>query len=196
MRYLKGIGENMKKSQLMENIMQEISGYAKKIDEAQLDELAAQIVKAGRVYVAGAGRSGFCARAFSNRLMHLGLTVYFVGEPTTPAIGKGDLLVIGSGSGETASLLAMAEKAREVGAGIALITIFPESSIGGYAGTIVKVPGITPKSTLENTNQSIQPMGNVFEQLSWILYDAVTIMLMDKLNMSAAEMFTRHANLE
>ena len=30
--------------------------------------------------------------------MHMGLTVYFVGEPTTPAIKEGDLLVIGSGS--------------------------------------------------------------------------------------------------
>lgn len=186
----------MKESMFMKRIIREIGQQAEQIDEEQLENLADEILKAQRIFVAGAGRSGFCARAFSNRLMHLGLTVYFVGEPTTPSIQPGDLLIIGSGSGETVSLLAMAGKAQQIGASIALVTIFPQSSIGSHAKFIVKVPGITPKSNQENSNQSIQPMGNVFEQLSWILYDTVTIMLMEKLNMGAEEMFTRHANLE
>lgn len=60
-----------------------------------MEKFADAILKADRIFVAGAGRSGFVARAFANRLMHMGLTVFFVGEPTTPAIKAGDLLVIG-----------------------------------------------------------------------------------------------------
>jgi D-arabinose 5-phosphate isomerase GutQ len=43
-------------------------------------------MRAKRIFVAGAGRSSFAARAFSNRLMHLGFSVWFVGEPTTPSL--------------------------------------------------------------------------------------------------------------
>ena len=47
--------------------------------------------------------------------MHLGYTVYFVGEPTTPSIQEGDLLILGSGSGNTASLVSNAKKAKDQG---------------------------------------------------------------------------------
>ena len=58
----------------------------KLVSQAEMERFADAILKADRIFVAGAGRSGFVARAFANRLMHMGLTVYFVGEPTTPAI--------------------------------------------------------------------------------------------------------------
>lgn len=53
------------------------------MDAEQLKGVEELIVKAKRIFVGGAGRSGFAARGFANRLMHLGYTVYFVGEPTT-----------------------------------------------------------------------------------------------------------------
>ncbi|MGC4018227.1 MAG: 6-phospho-3-hexuloisomerase [Muricomes sp.] len=148
------------------------------------------------IFVAGAGRSGFVARAFSNRLMHLGLTVYFVGEPTTPSIQEGDLLIIASGSGETGSLKVMAEKARKQKALVAAITIFPESSVGKMSDAVIKVPGITPKSELENKVTSVQPMGNAFEQTTWIIFDNVIMILMERLGKTEEEMFRLHANLE
>ena len=61
-------------------------------------------------------------RALGMRLMHLGKTVYVVGETTTPSIAAEDLLILGSGSGRTTGLLAMAEKARSRGAQIMLFT--------------------------------------------------------------------------
>lgn len=42
-----------------------------------MEKFADAILKADRILVAGAGRSGFVARAFANRLMHMGLTVFF-----------------------------------------------------------------------------------------------------------------------
>ena len=94
----------MAEAVILKKILEELMENAKQIRQEELEQFADKIQEGSRIFVAGAGRSGFVARAFSNRLMHLGLTVYFVGEPTTPSIQKGDLLVIVSGSGETGSL--------------------------------------------------------------------------------------------
>lgn len=44
--------------------------------------------------------AGLSCKAFAMRLMLLGCRSYFVGETTTTAIQKGDLLLLCSGSGE------------------------------------------------------------------------------------------------
>ena len=84
-------------------ITNELYKYGKLIKEDEVKEVVELCQKANRIFIAGAGRSGFCARGFANRMMHLGFTVYFVGETTTPSIQEGDLLIVGSGSGTTAS---------------------------------------------------------------------------------------------
>lgn len=186
----------MRHSEILPGILEELTRNARRVSPEALERFTDLIAASRRVFVAGAGRSGFAARAFANRLLHLGLTVYFVGEPTTPAIGEGDVLVIGSGSGETGSLVLMAQKARRAGARVATLTIHPEASIGRVAEAVVVLPGATPKSDLSDTVQSIQPMGSAFEQLSWLVYDACVMILMDKLGRTADEMFQLHANLE
>lgn len=186
----------MAEAVLLKQILGELTRNAEQIRQEELEGFADQIQKAKRVFVAGAGRSGFVARAFSNRLMHLGLTVYFVGEPTTPSIQEGDLLVIASGSGETGSLKVMAQKAKKQGASLATITIFPQASIGSLADAVITVPGSTPKSELADTAVSVQPMGNAFEQMLWLICDTVVIILMKRLGRTEEEMFALHANLE
>ena len=186
----------MEYKDMLPGIIEELAANAKQVSAGELEKMADTIIAGNRVFVAGAGRSGFVARAFSNRLMHLGLTVYFVGEPTTPSIQPGDVLVIGSGSGETASLVVMAQRAKKFGAKLVTLTIHPEASIGSLADAVVSIPGATPKSNLADTVKSIQPMGNAFEQMSWLVYDAIIMILMDKLHKEADEMFKLHANLE
>lgn len=181
---------------ILKSILRELTENEKKISQTEIEAFADAILKADRVFVAGAGRSGFVARAFSNRLMHMGLTVYFVGEPTTPAIKQGDLLVIGSGSGETGSLVVMAQKAKKMGASVITVTIYPEATIGKLSDAWICIPGATPKSMLEDTVKSVQPMGNAFEQMSWLVYDAVIMILMKKTGRTEEEMFALHANLE
>ena len=171
----------MENSVILEEILEELTENAKHISSSSLEKFANEIIKARHIFVAGAGRSGFVARGFANRLMHLGLEVFFVGEPTTPAIEKKDLLIISSGSGETDSLIVMANKAKEAGASVVTVTIHPEASIGKVCESCIVIPGATPKSNLEDTSESAQPMGNAFEQMSWIVYDAVIMILMKKL---------------
>lgn len=187
----------MSECQNLQAILEELCADAKQISGDAVDALGEAIVRAKRVFVAGAGRSGFAARAFSNRLMHLGYQVWFVGEPTTPSIQQGDLLIIGSGSGETASLVTMAQKAHKQGTEIATLTIYPDHTIGKLASTVICIPGITAKSDDAATKAAtVQPTGSSFEQLSWLIYDSVVIALKEKTAQTDAQMFSRHANLE
>lgn len=181
----------------LQAITNELSIYGKQIREEEIQQVTALCRKAGRIFVGGAGRSGFCARGFANRLMHLGLCVYVVGETTTPSIGEGDLLVVGSGSGTTASLVSNARKAKAKGAAIATVTLCPDAEIGQMADAVITVPGVTWKNDhIENKAATIQPGGSLFEQLSWLIYDSIIIELMKILGETEETMSPRHANLE
>jgi 6-phospho-3-hexuloisomerase len=72
---------------------------ASMLDQNQMTAFFKEMLSAKRIYVAGAGRSGFIAKAFGLRLLHLGMDVYVVGETITPAFRLGDTLVVFSGSG-------------------------------------------------------------------------------------------------
>lgn len=185
-------------SKNMKTIIQELDKYSSGVSEESIQEISQTILEANRVFVAGAGRSGYAARGFAMRLMHLNIRSFFIGEPTTPSIGKNDLLVIGSGSGATTSLVDNAKKAKSAGARIATITIYPEAPIGRMSDVIVVVPGETPKKVTNNmdTVKSIQPMGSLFEQLSWLTYDSIILNLMNLMTETTESMFPRHANLE
>lgn len=183
--------------QNLKNIILELQEGAKSVDQEQVDGFADAILEAGHIFIVGAGRSGFAARGFSNRLLHLGFQVSFVGEPTTPAIQKGDLLVIGSGSGTTAGLVVMAEKAKKQGADIATVTISPENTIGSMAKVWIKLPGTTRLiADGKQTEGSMQPVGSMFEQMSWLVYDSIVMALREKTGQNNDDLIKRHANLE
>ncbi|GMA08820.1 3-hexulose-6-phosphate isomerase [Tetragenococcus halophilus subsp. flandriensis] len=177
-------------------IIEELSEDAEKVDNSQLEIVEQLITKAKRVFITGAGRSGFAARAFANRLMHLGIDSHFVGEPTTPSIRRGDLLIIGSGSGKTESLVTMAKKAKKEDAELATITINPNNEIGSIADAYIKIPGISSRDTATEKASSIQPNGSSFEQLSWLIYDSIIVDLIRITQQTQEEIDFRHANME
>ena len=179
-----------------EAIEREIAGALGALDPEPCDRLAESILRSKRIFLAGMGRSGLIMRSFAMRLMHMGLEVHVVGETTTPAVAEGDLLIIGSGSGETESLLAMASKAKSLGIDVALITVHPGSSIAEHADLIVRVPATTPKSSQPSAVTSIQPKGSLFEQAMFLICESVVLRLMEMLGIDAEGMFLRHANLE
>lgn len=100
-------------NELQQNLMailRELQASIPMTKVANAEVLVDAIVAAPTVYLAGAGRSGVAIRAFASRLMHLGKHVYVIGDVTTPHTHPNDLLIIGSGSGEIASLVALAQK--------------------------------------------------------------------------------------
>ncbi len=104
----------MPTTQYYEQIIEELNRAARQLADEEAETLADRILQSRKVFVAGAGRSGLMVRAFAMRLMQMGMDAYVVGETVTPNMEKDDILIIGSGSGETKSLIPMAEKARSL----------------------------------------------------------------------------------
>ncbi|WP_040978413.1 6-phospho-3-hexuloisomerase [Oceanobacillus jeddahense] len=166
-------------------------------NDEELNELMTAVKEANHIFLAGSGRSGIAIRGFANRLLHLGFSVSVVGDVTNPHTQAGDLLMIGSGSGETDSLVSMSKKAKENGVKIALITMDSKSTISQLADVTVILPGVSPK--LKNAGidiSSIQPGGSAFEQISFLTYDAIILELMKEYKETTGSMFERHADLE
>lgn len=181
----------------LENIVGELSNLFKQLDEAELENLLHALTDDGALFVAGAGRSGLMLRGFAMRLMHMGKRVYMIGEATTPSAQAGDALLIGSGSGETGSLVVMAKKAKDIGVKVALVTTNPASTIAKMADVVVTIPGPTPKAVGNvRSAPSRQPMGSLFEQGMLLLLDGLVMQLMQRKGIASDEMFKRHANLE
>ncbi len=178
-------------------LLDELNRALTPVDSNDLAHLRTLLRQATRIFIAGKGRSGLVMRAFAMRLMHLGRPAYVVDDVTTPAIAPGDLLLIGSGSGRTASLVQYAARANEVGAYVALITGAPESPIHIRCACTVQIAASTPKlATGYDRTASVQPMGALFEQALLLLLDLLIVQLMHELGQDTDSMFSRHANLE
>ncbi|MBC5648532.1 6-phospho-3-hexuloisomerase [Christensenella tenuis] len=179
-----------------EAILSELGGTLGKIDEEQAAAFAQMVYEAPRVFLAGCGRSGLMVRAFAMRCMHMGKTVYVLGDVTTPSIRKGDLLVVASGSGETESLVSHVKKAKKFGAKVATVTIYPKAAIGSMSDCAVWINAPTSKSEEDTGVTSVQPMGSLFEQSLLLFLDTTIVRMMELSGKSSEEMFENHANLE
>ena len=88
----------------------------------------------------GAGRSGLVAKAFAMRLMHLGFSVYVVGETTTPAVLPQDVVFAISGSGETRTIADLGKLAKDIGSTLITITSKKDSTLGRISDIAVIIP--------------------------------------------------------
>ncbi|MGC9071157.1 MAG: 6-phospho-3-hexuloisomerase [Acidilobus sp.] len=192
--------------------MREIAHFALKateaIDVAQLERMTDVLVdlyrKRGKILVMGAGRSGLVGKAFAMRLLHLGFNSYVLGETIVPSITRGDVTVAISGSGRTGLIVEAADAAKRVGAYVIAITTYPESPLGQVADLVVRVPGRSKISKMDDyfarqilgLHEPLAPLGTLFEDTAMILLDGVIYYLMIRLNVSEEEMRNRHANIE
>ena len=186
----------MKFNDHYQTVLREIEETLGEIDQTKITYFLKQIMDAQRVFIVGVGRTGLVMRCFAMRLMHLGIKVQILGDITTTAVSKNDLLLIGSGSGETGSLVSIATKAHNLGVHILLITINPDSSIGNMAQECLKIPAPSPKLTHKQDKTSIQPMGSLFEQSLLLTLDCLAGLLMHNKEMDSERLFLYHANLE
>ena len=130
-------------SDLIDTVLQEMTTVLARVSRDEVGALADRLNAAQRVFVAGEGRSGFMAKAFAMRLMHLGLPVHVVGETTTPSVADGDVVVGVSGSGTTAGTVRVAEQAVKVGATVHAVTTDPDSPLARHADVVLTVPAAT-----------------------------------------------------
>lgn len=185
----------MKTTQYAFEIVQELTQSLQLISENEAEKLMDSITESNKIFVAGAGRSGFIGKSFVMRMMHMGIDAYAVGETVTANLEEDDLLIIGSGSGETKTLVSIAEKAKKLGGTVAVVTTAPESTIGKLADIVVQLPGAT-KDRTESNYETIQPMGSLFEQTMMLFYDALILQFMNRKGLDSQTMYGKHANLE
>jgi 6-phospho-3-hexuloisomerase len=176
-------------------VLTEIRDVSKKIDRDQLTMLVDRLIDAPRVHVAGEGRSGLMGKAFAMRLMHLGLTVYAVGETITPAVSDGDLLVVLSGSGTTAGAVRTAQSARSAGAGVHAVTTDPTSPLVEVADAALVLPAATKYRKADEAPR-IQPLSSLFDQMTHIALDVVCLEVARRRDIDNDRARASHSNTE
>jgi 6-phospho-3-hexuloisomerase len=174
--------------------LEEVTAILPKVDDHQADTLVQAILAAPRVYVLGQGRSGLILRMFAMRLMQLGLQAHVVGDPTAPAIGPGDLLVVLSGSGRTETVLLLAGKAQGFGARVAAITAGAENPLARLADSVLIVPAGSVKTDV--TVPTRLPLADALEQAMVVVLTCIGARLAEELGADNTAMLKRHANLE
>ncbi|HZY95410.1 MAG TPA: 6-phospho-3-hexuloisomerase [Candidatus Bathyarchaeia archaeon] len=189
-----------------EEIMKSVANAIGQLDTSETQRFIELLVreKSRRILIIGVGRSGLIGRAFAMRLMHLGFNVYVMGETITPAIGKGDLVIVISGSGTTKLAVTAAEIGKEVGARVVAITSFPKSDLGKLADHIVQVRGRTKVAAetdyftrqITGVHEPLAPLGTIFEIASTVFLDSLIPELMHRLGRTGKELKRRHATIE
>jgi len=176
-------------------VVSEVSQVFGRMDDASVRPLLETIKAHDRIFLLGGGREGLATRAFAMRLMHLGKQSHWIWDDTTPAIGKGDLLICACGSADVGHENHIVRMAKEAGGEVALLS----ASSGGYLTQFADVLTIVPAHAYRATGdfvKSDQLMGNLFEQILFLLYDVLVMMLREELGIAREEMVARHRNVE
>ena len=179
----------------VELILGEIRTVFDPLDENQVVLLRDEILKANKIVVCGAGRVGMAIRGFGMRLGHLGLNAFTLGDSVVPGIGKGDLFLVASGSGETQTIYDLVEIGKKNGARVGLVTGNPESRMGKLADVLVRIAAPSKTKAVEGLI-SIQPMTTLNEQSLGIFFYVFVLELMEKMEETHDSMWARHSNLE
>jgi 6-phospho-3-hexuloisomerase len=198
--------ENHRVQEMMKLMASKIRSIANSISDEDAEKFIRELLNAKRIYVVGAGRSGLVAKAFAMRLMHLGLHAYVVGETITPALNKGDVMVIFSGSGRTKTVADLAETARDIGGRICLITSNADSRIGKISQCTVIIEhhrdAVADDAAefeirqMMGDHKSFAPLGTLFETASMVFADAVISRMMEITQTDESALKNRHTNIE
>ena len=177
----------------IDQILEEIKDVIEKVDEEQVKKIMNVFKKGTRIFVDGEGRSGFQAKGFAMRLMHIGYNSYVMGETITPALKKGDIFLAISGSGKTKNILSNAKAAKDLGLTIIGVTSKKDSPLGEVSDLVLEVPG---KTKNDNGVASIQLLSSLFDQSVHIVLDDLCLLISKKDNLSDSEASKNHINVE
>ncbi len=188
----------------LNDIIENVTKITKSVNPEEINKLTKMISEVENVYIMGLGRSGLVAKAFGMRLMHLGLSVYIVGETITPAISDKDCLIAISGSGETSYIVSTTGIAKSIGAKIIAITSYTDSTLAKESDLIVQLQGRTKiddepnyiRRQISGQHQTLSPMGTIFEISALIFLDSTIAQMMHELGQTEEDLKARHTVLE
>ncbi len=178
---------------MIQEVMKEINQVMTQVDETQLHHTLPLFAHKRRIFVRGAGRSGFQAKGFAMRLMHLGYEVYVLGETIIPSVKEGDLFIAISGSGTTKGVLMDAKSAQEKGLTLLVFTSDSQAALAQFADALVVIPGTTKTGS---GIESIQLLSSLFDQTLHITLDVLCLMLSRQQSATKDEILQAHVNIE
>lgn len=153
------------------------------------------VTGAEKVFFVGVGRVLLSLEGIAKRYAHLGIQSVVVGQITEPAITDKDVLIVGSGSGETLYPAGIAKKAKAIGAKVIHIGSNPDSSLRGVADLFVRIP-VESRAKMEDEIHSGQPMTSLFEQVLLLFGDTTAMMIIEEQKIDIDSLWEYHANLE
>lgn len=170
------------------SLLDAVRSVAEKISEKELEALTDCILSGHKIFIYGSGRSGLVGQYFSVRLVQLGCSnVHFIGDMTTPIIGKDDTVILISNTGETVSAVQTANIARRMGSKVISITASKSSKLAHASNVVILL------DTSDPYDRNILPLGTLFEDAVIFMFDALVPTLMKRLNSNEEDMRKRHA---
>ena len=168
---------------LLDEVRRAVEGVDPKVTKRVVD----RVLKSKRIFLYGAGRSGFIARCFTMRLKHLGMPIVRMSiDPTTPP-GPDDCAVIISGTGATPSSVDYANLAHAGGAPVFALTSAAGSALAKTGSEVVLLKVAAGKDA-----SRMAPLGTVFEEAALVYLDGLVAVLMERLKQDEEDMRRRH----
>lgn len=189
----------------MRLISENLKEVVDRLDKESIKMMIQKILDSKRIFLMGAGRSGLVAKAFAMRLMHLGFSVYVVGETTTPAVQPEDVVIAISGSGETHSIADLGKIVKDIGSTLITVTSKKESTLGRISDIAMILPSKTKNDldaggylerNMRGDYKNVPLLGTSFEITSLIFLDSIIAQLITLTGASEAELKSRHTNIE
>ncbi len=157
---------------LLSRYLLELRVVIETLDMKPWEELAKEIAHHPRLFVAGLGRTGAVMRAFAAKLNQHGRDTHVALEPGTPVLKCDDLLFIGSGSGTTETMVAVAKEAQKKQVRVIVATGNLLSPLGQLADQRLLIPPLLPPEPLDE-DEIAGPVQAGFEQTLFLVLDAL-----------------------
>lgn len=185
--------QQYKEKQLV--VINELNSALHAIDSDSVTTYLHALVQARKVFFVGVGRVLLSLQAIAKRYAHLGIDSVVVGQITEPAITAEDILIVGSGSGDTLFPVEIARKAKSFGAKVIHIGSNPTSKLTDIEDLFIRIP-VKSRAKMKDEVPSSQPMTSLFEQALLLFGDITAMMLIEEKELSLEELWEYHANLE
>ncbi|MDD3337757.1 MAG: SIS domain-containing protein [Lachnospiraceae bacterium] len=176
-------------------VITECSQALESIESETILQYLDMTMKADKVFFVGVGRVLLALECVAKRYAHLGIQTVVVGQITEPAITQKDVLIVGSGSGETLFPAGIAKKAKNLGAKVIHIGSNPHSGLKDLVDLFVRIP-VESRAKEPDEIHSSQPMTSLFEQSLLLFGDTTAMMLVEEKKLNLDKLWEYHANLE
>ena len=187
--------------QMLEELYENTTEVFKTLDETELKKVVSVLLNAKKIYVLGIGHSGMFGKIFAMKLNHVGLEAYTVFDEINPPFEREDVFIAISQSGETSTIITLAQKAKKLGGKVVAIVSTPESTLAKIADAVLKIEeyarGVRFQALAaigDTRNQNL--LGLLFGLSIYVLFYTIVIMIAEERGETPESINARHANLQ